>query len=308
MAGHGVAADHAGTRRRLRVLVTRPEPDAGHWAGQLRQGGFDASALPLIEIAPASSAAQTKALRQAWQTLDSYTACMFVSGHAVSHFFKKKEALARVSRAQAAINTIATGARLQLPQSLRFMAPGPGTTAALIDAGVAAGQIDAPAADALQFDSEALWQVIGKRDWQGSRVLVVRGSSSGPGYAAPSAATVSPGRDWIARQWQAAGAEVEFLSVYERRHPTWTVAQLRCARAASADGSVWLFSSSEAVANLAELSGLPALDWRSARAVATHPRIAGKLRAAGWGVVVESRPAVIDILSTLRSIESGTYE
>ena len=302
-----MAADHAGIEPRLRVLVTRPEPDAGHWAGQLRQGGFDAGTLPLIEIAPASSAAQ-EALLQAWQRLHSYAGCMFVSGHAVAHFFGQKEAVARMIRAQAAINTVATGAPLLLPQSLRFMAPGPGTTAALIAAGVAAGQIDAPPPDALQFDSEALWQVIGKRDWQGSRVLVVRGGSGGQGNVAQSAATASSGRDWLAHQWQAAGAEVEFLGVYERRLPTWTGAQLACARAASADGSVWLFSSSEAVANLAALCGLPALDWRSAQAVATHPRIAARLRTAGWGVVVESRPAVLDILRSLRSIESGTHE
>ncbi|HEY3049162.1 MAG TPA: uroporphyrinogen-III synthase, partial [Polaromonas sp.] len=70
------------------------------------------------------------------------------------------------------------------------------------------------------------------------------------------------------------------------------------------DGSVWLFSSSEAVANLASQPHLSRLDWRRARAVATHPRIADTLRAAGWGVVVESRPALKDIKAVVRSIES----
>ncbi|MGH6638901.1 MAG: uroporphyrinogen-III synthase, partial [Polaromonas sp.] len=76
-------------------------------------------------------------------------------------------------------------------------------------------------------------------------------------------------------------------------------------RAASADGSVWLFSSSEAVANLARLPVMQAMDWSRARAVATHPRILDAVRAAGWGVVVESRPALKDIRDTLRSIESS---
>jgi uroporphyrinogen-III synthase len=51
-------------------------------------------------------------------------------------------------------------------------------------------------------------------------------------------------------------------------------------------------------------AGLAGVDWRQARAIATHPRIAQAARAAGWGVVVESRPALDDIVMCLRSIES----
>ena len=58
------------------------------------------------------------------------------------------------------------------------------------------------------------------------------------------------------------------------------------------------------MANLVSLPDLSRLDWRRARAVATHPRIAETLRAAGWGVVVESRPALQDVMAVVRSIES----
>jgi uroporphyrinogen-III synthase len=280
--------------------VTRPAQDALHWVQRLQQAGMAAEALPLIEIAPASAAADVQALRQAWQTLDRYAACMFVSGNAVEHFFKENKAPAQEERDQEAINTIANHAPNRLPPALRFMAPGPGTVAALRAAGVPAGQIDAPALDASQFDSEALWQVVGQRDWQGRRVLVVRGQS----LAADGEGAGSPGRDWLARQWQAAGAQVDFVAVYQRRAPLLAEAQVQRAKAASTDGSVWLFSSSEAVANLASQPHLSRLDWRRARAVATHPRIADTLRAAGWGVVVESRPALKDIKAVVRSIES----
>jgi uroporphyrinogen-III synthase len=280
--------------------VTRPAQDALHWVQRLQQAGMAAEALPLIEIAPASAAADVQALRQAWQTLDRYAACMFVSGNAVEHFFKENKAPAQEERDQEAINTIANHAPNRLPPALRFMAPGPGTVAALRAAGVPAGQIDAPALDASQFDSEALWQVVGQRDWQGRRVLVVRGQS----LAADGEGAGSPGRDWLARQWQAAGAQVDFVAVYQRRAPLLAEAQVQRAKAASTDGSVWLFSSSEAVANLASQPHLSRLDWRRARAVATHPRIADTLRAAGWGVVVESRPALQDIKAVVRSIES----
>lgn len=281
-----------------RVLVTRPARDAEHWVQQLKLGGVAAEALPLIEIAPASGAASVQALAEAWQTLarGHYAACLFVSGNAVDYFFRQKERLAYSEHAQGAIENIA----ITVPPGLRFMAPGPGTVAALIAAGVPAGQIDAPAADALQFDSEALWDVVGPRDWQGRRVLVVRGQNAGAQSNAPSS-----GRDWIARQWATAGAEVDFVGVYQRRPPQLTQAQLQRARVASTDGSVWLFSSSEAVANLVQMPEMAGMDWRHARAVATHPRIVQAVQAAGWGVVVASRPALKDIRDTLASIESG---
>ncbi|MDB5930602.1 MAG: uroporphyrinogen-III synthase [Polaromonas sp.] len=279
------------------LIVTRPAGDAAHWVRQLRQAGRRAEAFPLIEIAGLSAPAQLQPLAQAWLALPGYAACLFVSGHAVTHFFKPDWPLAHTVPAQAAISNIASTIISGLLPECRFMAPGPGTVAALLAAGVAAAQIDAPPPDAGQFDSEALWQVIGQRDWRGRRVLVVRGLSSG-------AEGSSSGRDWIAAQWRAAGASVEFVAVYERRPPVLTEAQLQRAQAASADGSIWIFSSSEAVGHLVRLPGLQGIDWRRARAVATHPRIAEAVRAAGWGLVAESRPALGDILQAAGSIES----
>ena len=272
-----------------RVIVTRPEQGALHWVRQLQQTGIDAEAFPLIEIAPLAHTASPRALYD-------YAACLFVSAHAVDHFFQEKTGFTQYPRAQAAINTVANQKLGQIPPELRFLAPGPGTAAALRSAGIAATQIDAPAPDAGQFDSEALWQVVGQRDWQGRRVLIVRGQSAG-------AEGTAPGRDWIARQWQAAGASVDFAVVYQRRAPVFNAAQIQRARAASADGSIWLFSSSEAVANLARHAAMQSVDWSGARALATHPRIAEAARAAGWGVVAESRPALHDIRQTIGSIE-----
>lgn len=278
-----------------RVLVTRPAHDAQHWVRQLQQGGFDAQALPLIEIAPVTLAADLARLAQVRQSLADYAALMFVSANAVAHFFESNKAAAQVICGKSAINKIA------LPAALRFLAPGPGTRAALLAAGVDAGQIDAPPADAPQFDSESLWQVVGQKSWSGSRVLVVRGQSQ----AAAGHGEASPGRDWLTRQWQSAGAVVEMLSSYERRAPLLSADQLGVVRSAATDRSVWLFSSSEALANLLALPGCNGIDWRLARAVATHPRIAVSVRSAGWGVVKQARPALNEIVSTLRSIESA---
>lgn len=256
------------------VIVTRPAREAEAWVAQLQRAGFAAEALPLMDIVAADNAA---AVTHAWSELHTFAACLFVSGNAVEFFFQSRPATPL------------------LPQT-RFLAPGPGTAAALVALGVAPSQIDMPAADASQFDSEALWRVIGSRDWQGRRVLVIRGDSDGAGNG-----TAKPGRDWISNQWQAAGAQVDFLSVYQRRAPKLNPTQIDRARCASVDGSVWLFSSSEAVAHLAAQTDI---DWHQARALATHPRIAETARAAGWGVVAESRPSLGDIGQALRSIES----
>ena len=281
-----------------RVIVTRPATDADVWVANLKQSGFAAQALPLIEIAAVSNPTDVRALQLACNRLSNYTACMFVSGNAAENFFSAfkglKTAVAQENRALTAPDTIA----IALPKTLRLLAPGPGTAAALMAAGVPASQIDAPPADALQFDSEALWQVIGPHDWVGATVLIVRGK----GDAADASA--GTGRDWLAQQWQGAGSTVDVVSSYERRAPQLTAAQLEVAKAASQDGSVWLFSSSEALANLTRQAGLKDVSWHKARAVATHPRIEAALQTAGWGVVQPSRPALPDIRQALASIES----
>ena len=288
-----------------RVIVTRPAQDAAHWVDKLASSGFHAQAFPLIEIGPVTDSASIRLLHNAWRGLGGYAACMFVSGNAVHYFFQKKRAVEPSNSMLDVANPIAVGAMNTLPASLRFLAPGPGTVAALLAVGVPAEQVDSPPIHAGQFDSEALWQVVGQRDWRGARVLLLRGQSS------DTADHAGTGRDWLSQQLLAAGAQVDSLSVYQRAAPVLTDAQIELALTASQDGSVWLFSSSEALANLMRhplLVGAARVDWRAARAIATHPRIAKAVNSAGWGVVRESRPMLADIVNTLRSIESDTHE
>lgn len=288
-----------------RVIVTRPAQDAAHWVDQLTSNGFDAQALPLIDIGPMTDSANVARLQDARGNLHEYAACMFVSGNAVQYFFQSKTAVGQSNRWLNATNNIAIGARSILPDKLRLLAPGPGTAAALLAVGIPAAQIDSPPAQAGQFDSEALWQVVGQRNWLDQRVLLLRGQTSDKADPAGS------GREWLTQQFVAAGAHVESVSVYQRAAPQLTDIQRQLAKAAMEDGSVWLFSSSEALANLVrqrQCVGGVELNWQAARAVATHPRIAQAVRAAGWGVVRESRPTLPDIVQSLRSIEFDTHE
>lgn len=266
----------------MRVIVTRPQREAQDWVRELAAAGLPAQALPLIDIRPAPEPA---ALVRAWQQLADagYAGVMFVSANAVAGFFASNKAVDSVFSAGAAIKT-------------RAWSPGPGTTRALLRAGVAPERIDAPATDAAQFDSEALWQVVGPQVKPGDRVLIVRG-----GDAQSADTGAGSGRDWLARRLAEAGATAEFVVAYQRARPQFDAAQQQLAAEAAADGSVWLFSSSEAVHNLQAC--LPGQSWQAARAVATHPRIAAAARQAGFGVVRESRPALADIKASIESMQ-----
>ena len=157
--------------------------------------------------------------------------------------------------------------------------------------------IDGPAPDAPQFDSEALWRQVAPQVRPGDRVLIVRGRS-----ATPQGARESPqgnGREWLAQQIEARGGQVEFVVAYQRGAPRFTAQEVALAQQAAHDGSVWLLSSSEAVAHLAE--ALPGQHWGAAQALATHPRIAEAARAAGFGTVRECRPALEDVVASIES-------
>ena len=259
----------------MRVIVTRPEREAQRWVLDLAALGLDAAALPLIKVGPV---VDPTPMGQAWQHLADYVGVMFVSGNAVDYFFKSNRPPAPVFIAQAAIKT-------------RAWATGPGTVRALLRAGVAPDLLDAPSPDAGQFDSEALWQVVGAQVQPGSRVLIVRGGDRAGG------ASQGSGREWFAHQVAQAGGKADFVLAYQRCAPEFSEVERQLAQQAAADGSVWLFSSTEAVTNLC--AALPGQSWAGAHALATHPRIAAAARNAGFGVVGASRPTLSDVVVAL---------
>lgn len=259
-----------------RTLVTRPAREAAQWVAALQQRGIAAQAFPLIDIGPPPDA---QALQRARQRVTDYRAIMLVSGNAAQHFFDQNTAIALAAQAPAAIKT-------------RVWSPGPGTAQTLQALGVPAAHIDRPAHDAVQFDSEALWAQVQGQVGPGERVLIVRGAEAG---AVPQ----GTGRDWLAQQLQAAGAQVEFVVAYTRSAPAFTPEQIAQAQQAADSGALWLLSSSQALAHLC--AALPGQDWRHARALATHPRIAQAAQAAGFGAVHECRPALEDVAASIES-------
>ncbi len=248
--------------RQVRVLVTRPAGEARRWVEGLRSRGIPAESLPLIEIAPLEDAS---GLRAVWHAVAGHAAIMFVSANAVQHFMALRPPAQPLPLAQA-------------------WSTGPGTQAALQAAGWPPERICSPAADAERFDSEALWALVHDevQGWHGRSVLIVRGADAQGQLA---------GRDWLAQRLQAVGVQVQQCVAYVRRAPDLDEATWARARAALQDGTWWLFSSSEAAQHLAQR--LPQAIGPASRALATHPRIAERLRAQGWGRV-EVVPATLD--------------
>jgi uroporphyrinogen-III synthase len=247
------------------VIVTRPEREAAAWSEGLQALGIRTESMPLIQINALQNSA---ALREIWTQVHSHLAVMFVSANAVRFFMAERPEGLNV-------------------KACRAWSTGPGTQAALLACGWPADRIDSPAPEAQQFDSEALWALVSAQVTAAAMasttppasVLVVRGADAEGQMA---------GRDWLTLQLTGAGVQVLQTVAYGRQPSVLSAQQKIRAQGSLTDGSWWLFSSSEAAIYLQQ--SCPELNLGQARALATHPRIAQKLLAAGWGRV-ETVPA-----------------
>jgi uroporphyrinogen-III synthase len=250
----------------MKVLVTRPAVQAAEWVAQLEAQGIAAAALPLIGIQPPQDLG---AVTAAWATLATRTLVIFVSPNAADRFFALRPR------------------GLPWPAGVTAASPGPGTTHRLLALGVPPASIVEPAADAPQFDSQALWAQLATRDWHGAQVLIVRGEG---------------GREWLADTLAAQGARVGFVAAYRRAAPVLDEARHMLLHDAIVHPHrhVWFFSSSEAIDHLVALA--PAARWHDARALTTHPRIAERARGSGFGTVHTCRPTLDAVVGCIQSI------
>ncbi|HIV70355.1 MAG TPA: uroporphyrinogen-III synthase [Candidatus Aquabacterium excrementipullorum] len=266
----------------MKILVTRPEPQASEWVGLLRAAGEQAEAVPLIEIGPPPDAT---AVPNAWAALPDIRLVMFVSPNAALWFARQRPA------------------SLPWPRGTLAAAPGPGTATTVLqclaDAGLATTQLISPDANSAQFDSEHLWPLLAPLPWADQHVLIVSGGDQGE----------ARGRQWLTERLRERGAQVSAVLTYQRRPARWTPAQQEQADQAHAHPAehVWLLSSSEAVEHLQQAwsahGGLPP----GAKALATHPRVAETARAAGFTHVHDTRPTP-EAVALARRTWSGTTD
>lgn len=129
-----------------------------------------------------------------------------------------------------------------------------------------------------QWDSEGLWTVLQRLDWDWTTKKVVIFKGDG-------------GREWLAETLKKAGATVETISTYTRMpldvaNPAW-----HAVREMDISRSLWVLTSSEAVRYLGQVAKdeLPQ-GLRHASALCPHHNIADAAKAMGFGEVFTSQP------------------
>lgn len=238
------------------VIVTRPGDAGQRLQAALRDAGWDAQWWPAFDIGPAPDEPHA---RHVLASLADFDLAIFVSPAAV--------------RAAAGLRSGAW------PDGTSIGAVGAATAATVrevLQPGPRVELVAPPAAD--DTGSEAFlgeWQ---RRGLDGRRVLIVRAQH---------------GREWLAQHFAQAGSTVEVLAVYTRSERPLDPAARRKLTMAVATGApaVTVFSSSEAIGALERSvhGEAGAAEWlRRGAAIATHPRIADRLLAAGYGRVVTS--------------------
>jgi uroporphyrinogen-III synthase len=226
------------------VVLTRPHGQNAALAARLAHAGRGVLELPALRLTESGLPAPDPA---------QFDLVMFVSGNAARMFLQTRY-----------------GTDGTWPAGTPAAVVGPSSAAALCGhpAFGPAGMLVQPPASASHFDSEALWAVIDAMPVLPGKVLIVRGGTGIEGS----------GRDWLAGQLRARGAQVTVHQAYRREPQAWSPQQVAALRALAASRvpTAWLLTSKEGVdAVAAQMVRLDLLAWwRQCRLIATHPRIA----------------------------------
>jgi len=250
------------------VIVTRPAAAGERLFQRLQASGHHAVWWPAFEIGPAPD---PEIVRARLAQLDDYDLAIFVSPNAVH----------------------AVGSLLgrDWPTSTLVGAVGQATRAAVLsELAVPTDSVLAPDDD--DGGSEAFWVAWAASGRQARRVLLLRAKD---------------GREWLGERFAQGGSAVDLLAVYSRRTgrpaPAATRELLGCMK--SGVIPVTVFSSSEAVAAVDEQ--MRAIDdgsafLRGGIALATHPRIAERLRAAGYSRTFDTAASDDAVIAKLESL------
>lgn len=229
----------------LRVLVTRPAGQSAALVQAIGNAGGVAVELPLLEIVPLgpSDRAERALCAGTLATLEDFSIAIFASTNAVR-----------------ALNAELLTAGRRLPATLRCLAVGAATARCLNEAGVAC------AAGAASMDSEELLARPELAAVRGERIVIFRGVG---------------GRELLASELRARGADVVCCALYRRRPPSLAAGQLREFLVRERINVV-LLSSGEGLANLlALLDGEAAGTIGQLAVVTPSERVAIAARAAG---------------------------
>lgn len=167
---------------KLNILITRPEPENALSCERVIRQGFHGIALPMLDIVPINDTRKVAAIRSHIFNIDEYQYVIFVSKNA----------------ARAAAEWI-YNCWPMLPIDTHWIGIGQGTTEELIKENI-------PAIANPGHTSEALLKWLKPAKMRGMKVLIVRGEG---------------GRPELGNQLEQRGAQVRYLSLYERKKPVY---------------------------------------------------------------------------------------
>ncbi len=242
------------------IAVTRPLAQAAALVAAIEAAGGQALCYPLLEISPLPDPAD---LRATVPHLADYALAVFISPNAVSY----------------ALPTLRSAGAW--PASLRPAAVGPGTAAALAEAGIANCLLPDT-----RYDSEGL---LARPEFaasavNGQKVLILRGDG---------------GRELLADTLRQRGAVVDCVSCYRRSGPA-TPPEVLLAAARSGQLAALTCSSSEGLRYLSALLDEVARSLlQTLPLFVPHPRIAEQAAQLGWPRVVLTGAAEEGLIRSL---------
>jgi len=177
----------------LRVLITRPADRSAELQAALTAAGASVLVQPLLTISPLAAdthAAELQRSRQLLMNLDNYQHLVFISVNAVHYGMELIEQFWP-----------------QWPMDVKVHAIGAATAAAL-----RARDLDVEDVDDAAMNSESLLAKEGLQQLAKQKILIVRGVG---------------GREYLAEQLSARGAQVDYAECYQRSSPEIDGVQFR---------------------------------------------------------------------------------
>jgi len=243
------------------IVVTRPREQAATLSRAIEDAGGRPILFPTIEIEPPADPGP--ALEQL-DRLDDFDLALFVSANAARMAFR-----------------LMAGRRpgRQWPEKLWVAGVGPGTAAALSDAGVA--QVALPSGTT---DSEGLLALPALAGARGKRVAIFRGAG---------------GRSLLGDTLQERGAQVHYIECYVRVLGRSDPAILFDLWRRSSIAAV-VISSGEGLANLLRLAGDAGSEYlRKTELFVAHERVSRQARQLGLDLIHVAGPTDAQMLGAL---------
>ncbi|NLQ19015.1 uroporphyrinogen-III synthase [Marinomonas sp. M1K-6] len=221
------------------ILITRPEPENSLSCERISAHGWTAIPLPMLDIVAIEEAAQKAVIRAQVFNIDTFDYVLFVSKNA-----------ARLA------GDWLDACWPMLPANVHWIGIGQGTTQALIEEGI-------PAISNPGQTTEALLEWLKPVKMKDQKILIVRGEG---------------GRPELGNKLQERGANVSYLSLYERRKPRYSAQTFFMLPDIHL---IWV-TSGESLDNLSEYVTQHKPEWKTLPILTPSARVNQQAKEMGW--------------------------